>query len=368
MDLGITRVFLGLSEGSLPPRHSRELSTFGQQDAFFQLAALKSQRLHRLRQTFGGQPPHRLVLGPRIVDLDPRPPGWTVDRLAPGFFDVAPGPELDARCAQLADAVVVVNNNDLGRGDGPPAYCDFYARCERTVFIGWDWDNHHWLDRSAMLAAHCDLYAPAHHENLYLMTRYNPCTVGPVYCGTVQWASRTLSEQLPRLIEQPRSDQPLGMHIPYGSFVHRNRIVNTLNRHFTTVGFSDPSFHERSAQERLLEWSGHKAHWIVPVLNDVPIRLFDALATGGIPLVPASLQHLAPARDIPQAHIVFYGPHDVIDPQTVVARANALFDEAGADGIVARHRLALEQHHGNVRIQQMLTAAARQFGWTERAR
>lgn len=365
MDISITRVFLGLSEPTLPPRHSRELSTFGQQDLFFQLAALKSRRLQQLQQTFSASPPRRLVLGPRIVDLDPQPPGWTVERLAPGFFDVAPGPELEARCAQLADALVIVNNNDLGRRDGPPPFCDFFARCERTVFVGWDWDNHHWLDRSAMLATHCDLYAPAHLENLYLLTRYNPCTVGPVPCGTVQWGYRRLAQQLPRLIEQTRSDQPLGMHIPYGSFVQRNRIVSTLNRHYPTVGFSDPSFHDRSAEERLVEWSSHKAHWIVPVLNDVPIRLFDALATGGIPLVPLSLRHLAPVRDIPAPHIVFYGPQDVIDPQPVVARANALFDEGGADGIAARHRLALQQHHGNVRVAEMMAFAARQFGWAE---
>jgi hypothetical protein len=366
MDTTITRLFLGLPEATLPARHARELGSFGQHEALFHLAAAKSRRLARLQEHFAAAPPRRLLLGPRIVDLDPELPGWTVERLDKGFFDAPPGPEFESRAARLDGAVVIVNNNDIGGtgGDSVPAYCDFYARCERTLFVGWDWDNHHWLDRSTLLAAHSDLYAPGHEENLYLLTRYNACTVGPVYCATVQWSRRFLAAQLPAILQQPRSDAPLGMHIPYGNFVYRNRVVGTLNKHYASVGFSDPTFHARSAAERLQEWASHKAHWIVPVLNDVPIRIFDALATGGVPLLPQSLRHLAPARDIGPGHIVFYGPQDIIEPQAVVAQANALFDRGGADGIAARHRLALEQHHGNARIAQMLGFAAAQFGWS----
>lgn len=366
MDATITGIFLGLPESTLPARHGSEMAAFGQQDTFFMLAAAKSRRLARLQEHFVDKPPRRLLLGPRIIDIDPAPPGWTVERLEKGFFDQPLGPDFQARCARLEGAVVIVNNNDIGGTpiDGVPPYGYFFAHCERTLFIGWDWDNHHWLERSTLLAAHCDLYAPAHEENLYLLTRYNACTVGPVYSATVQWSRRFLSDQLPAIVQRPRSDAPLGMHIPYGNFPYRNRVVTTLNKHYPTVGFSDPSFHARTAADRLLEWASHKVHWIAPVMNDVPIRIFDALVTGGIPLLPKSLRHLAPARDIGPDHLVFYGPGDIVEPQAVVARANALFDRSGADGIVARHRLSLDQHHGNSRIAQLLGFAASQFGWS----
>ena len=65
-------------------------------------------------------------------------------------------------------------------------------------------------------------------------------------------------------------------------------------------------------------------------------------------------------------HCVFSGPEDIIDPPRVVARANALFDRGGAYGIAARLRLALENHHGNSRVAEMLGAAVTQFDWSTR--
>jgi hypothetical protein len=368
MDSALTQLFLSLADSTLPARHAREVGAFGQQDALFKLAATKSRRLARLQDRFSARRPHRLLLGPRIADLDTDLPGWKVERLDRGFFDRTSGSDFEARTARLEDAVVIVNNNDItaSAAGGLPSYCEFFSHCERTVFIGWDWDNHHWLERSTLLAAHTDMYAPAHAENLYLLTRYNACTMGPVHCATVQWSRSFLAEQLSAILQQARSDMPLGLHIPYGSFVFRNRVVGTLNQHYPTVGFSNPEFHNRSALERLREWMSHKTHWIVPVLNDVPIRIFDALATGGIPLLPQSLRHLAPACDLGEEHCVFYSPEDIIDPQHVVARANALFDRGGSYGIAARHRLAVEHHHGDSRIAEMVAMAAAQFGWSTR--
>lgn len=344
-----------------PARLGRELAEFGQQDGFFRLAAAKRVRSERLKAHFAGRAPRRLVLSQRLGALDPAPPGWQVEHLGDGALLAADAAARADLAARLADAVVVVNNNDVA---GDAAACAaLQAACTRTVFIGWDWDNHHWLERSATLAATSDLYAPSHLENLWLVTRYNQDTVGPVPCGTVQWSRRELAAALPMLATVPRSDLPLGMHIPYGAFVHRLRVIRALAEHFPSVGFSDRSFHGRTAQDRLAEWAGHKSHWIIPVLNDVPIRLFDALVTGGIPIVPASLRHLAPVCDIPDEHIVFYSPQDIVDPKPVVARANARFDAGGADGLVARHRLALDRHHGNARVEVMLDHARRQFGW-----
>ena len=367
MSLGMAAALAGLADTALPQRHSQEISAFGQQDALFHLAVAKQQRLRRLQVVFANAASRRLLLAPHLAKLDPDFPGWQVDRLGTEVFSVADAATLQQRCASLAGAVVVLNNNDLSGVGNQVAYCALFNACADTLFIGWDWDNHHWLDRSTLLAAHTDLYAPSHQENLYLLTRYNPALVGPVPCASVQWSRRFLNERLVQLLQQPRSNLPLGMHIPYAAFGHRNRVISTLNRHYSTVGFSDPSFHGRSAADRLHEWAGHKLHWIVPVLNDVPIRIFDALITGGVPLVPSSLRHLAPVAGIGEQHVVFYGPADVVEPQAVVARANSIFDQGGLDGVVLRHRLALDLHHGNTRLAKMLDAAALELGWGDAA-
>ncbi len=344
--------YLQIAQRELPVAQSAELVRFAQADSFFHLAVAKSQRWKGLQQHFKGRQPTRLILGANISGFGAQVPGCTVEYLEKGFFAEVGDDVLAAKQARLRDAVVIVNNNDVGAAkDG---YARLYDLCEHTVFVAWDWDNHHWLDLSTFLSAHSDVYAPAHHENLYLLTRYNWLTAGPVYCSTVQWSRQFLSEQLPVMMTAQRSDAPLGKHIPYGAFTYRNRVVSTLSQHYPSVGFSDRTFHVRTPQERLQEWYAHKAHWIAPVLNDVAIRIFDALITGGIPIVPASMQFLPPLRDIPREHIVFSSPEDVVSPAALVAKANALFDAGGADGIVARHRFALDHHHGDGRMADIV--------------
>jgi hypothetical protein len=111
----------------------------------------------------------------------------------------------------------------------------------------------------------------------------------------------------------------------------------------------------------LQEWYSHKLHWIAPVLNDVAIRIFDALSTGGIPIVPASMQFLAPLRDIDRGHVLFSTPDDIMNPKALIERGTAMFDQSGADGIAARHRYALDHHHGDQRMADVMRAVRELF-------
>src|SRR5581483_5939078 len=108
---------------------------------------------------------------------------------------------------------------------------------------------HHWLDVSSFLAAHSDLYAPAHHENLYLLTRYNWATTGPVYCGAVQWSGQFFVEHLQQMLAAERSAEPLGKHSGYEPFKFRNRVVTTLGQHYPSIGFATRNFHVRTPED-----------------------------------------------------------------------------------------------------------------------
>ena len=99
----------------------------------------------------------------------------------------------------------------------------------------------------------------------------------------------------------------------------------------------------------------------MPVLNDVPIRIFDALITGGIPIVPESMRSLSPVNGIPEGHILFFHPEHVLQPQKIVDAALKKFDESGSDGLIARHRYALDHHHGLTRIDEILSYIQRHF-------
>lgn len=341
---------------TLLAKQSAECVSSSQDPFYFQLASLKSARTQSLVQHFSRAKVRRLFVGANISGFAFDEVSCPVEFLEKGFFHETDPEARERKCAHLQDSVVILNNNDVGHNEGTRSYAEFFSRCPGTVFVAWDWDNHHWLELSTFLAVHSDLYAPAHHENLYPLTRFNWLTAGPVYCGSVQWSKPFLAEHLPELLETERVNDPLGMHIPYAPFRFRNQVLATLNQHYPTIGFSDRSFHERTPADRLREWCSHKSHWIVPVLNDVPIRIFDALITGGIPIVPDSLRFLPPVHDIDRKHILFYAPQDVLAPQAIVAKAREMFDEGGHEGILERHRFALKYHHGAARMEQMLKA------------
>jgi hypothetical protein len=336
---------------------------FMQADALFRLAASKSQRLEALKAQFRGRRVERLFLGARLQSMGFRWPGVEVSHLPRDFFRAETASERQRKQAMFDGAIVLLNNNDLAIGEAATHFADYFEKCANTVFLAWDWDNHHWMSSSLFLAVHSDLYFPAHNENMYLLSRLNWLLCGPVPCGTIQWSQDFLARHLPLMLQSERRDQPLGMHVFYPKFAFRNQVVVTLRQHYDTIGFSSAAFHNRSDDDRLREWCSHKAHWIIPVLNDVPIRIFDALVTGGIPIVPESLRFLAPVNAVARDHIVFYGPGDVLDPRPLVARANALFDAGGANGVADRHRLALTLHHGSSRMANMLRCAEESLGF-----
>ncbi len=356
--VSIAQLFTNLNDHELPARQVREYMVFGQSEAFFHLAVAKDIRIKTLREHFARTGLRKIYLSANLAGFESSIEGVEIGTLEKDFFQESDSARRLAKKVQLGGCVVIVNNNDAGTADSREAYARFFGECEATCFVVWDWDNHHWLDLSPFLAAHSDVYAPAHHENLYLLSRYNWRIVGPVYSSSVQWPRKYLEEQLQGMLEMERSDAPLGMHIPYSPFSFRLQMITTLNQFYPSIGFSSHSFHGRSSADRLKEWCSHKTHWIAPVLNDVPIRIFDALVTGGIPIVPESLRFLPPVNAIPRNFIAFYSATDIVQPQDCVARANGLFDAGGRDGMVARHQLALQHYHGDASIRQMLAYAA----------
>jgi len=343
----ITDLFYALPDNDFAARQASDYIAATQHERFFHLARAKQARMAALGAYFSRAGLRKILISDNLRGCAFADPKVPVEYLDKDFFARAD----PAREKPFLDgAVVIVNNNDVDMA----GYAKLYDFCDRTCFIAWDWDNHHWLDLSVFLAAHSDIYAPAHHENLYLLSRYNWLTCGPVYCACVQWSRAFLADRLVTILTTERSPEPLGKHIPYASFLFRLQVIAILQQHYPSIGFSDRTFHNRTPESRFAEWCSHELHWIVPVLNDVPIRIFDALITGGIPIVPESLRLLPPIDAIDRQHILFYGADDLLAPQKLVARGHALFQHGGRDGMVARHRFALERHHGECRMRQML--------------
>ena len=258
-------------------------------------------------------------------------------------------------------SLLIINNNDLSDISNFHNYVNFYHANPYTCFVVWDWDNHHWLNLGILSALFSDIYCPSHNENMLLFSRLNTNTFGPVFCSCVQWSRDFLYAHTATISNMARKNEPLGQHKPYPKFQYRNRVVLTLNQKYPSVNFSSPHYDSLSNLERLEEWARHKCHWIVPVLNDIPIRIFDALISGGIPIVPSSLRGLEPIRQINPNFIEFYDALDVVEPEQVIARAVRKFDEGGLASVHERFDFAMKHHHFDKSLADMCSFLARVY-------
>lgn len=99
-----------------------------------------------------------------------------------------------------------------------------------------------------------------------------------------------------------------------------------------------------------------------PIYNDVPIRLFDALLAGAIPIVPYGLSDLGLSfSDEEQGRlpVLSYLPDDLQSLRTVHREAVARFDEGGAAAAERRRSLALSRHMFVHRIALVLSHIVR---------
>ena len=113
--------------------------------------------------------------------------------------------------------------------------------------------------------------------------------MGGIPCGSNQWSSDFIKNYGVNNLLNKRSLLPLGKYYFYEKFIHRNKLITTLSNNYPDIGFVQNDFHQLTPEQKWGEWSNHALHWIAPVLNDLPIRFFDALITGGIPIIPSGL-------------------------------------------------------------------------------
>jgi hypothetical protein len=245
-----------------------------------------------------------------------------------------------------------LTNNDIG--ESLPKYIDLYNNNPDVLFVIWDWDSQHWVYMSSMLALHCDFYIPATSENAFLLSHFNPFVIGPVFVGAHQWTRRFLMDNI-ELFFEDRLNVPLGPHAFYGNFARRNRAISTVSKVYPSVNFGNHDYKVKSELDNLKEWAQHKTHWVAPVLGGVPIRVFNALITGGIPILPAFYKNL-PEISILGNSPLYYDVSDLIEPEMINQAAVAKFDLGGESGLIQRISNAIENHHVDGHCERIFNA------------
>ena len=318
-----------------------------QNDALYEMVKQKNARVRTLRERFSQ------IEKPKV---------YLTDHI---FHAVELGNNMELfnikdRNEPFVDSIVIFSNNNVMVDNNINKYIQLWLSSPTSIFVVWDFDNHHWFSLSSMLAACSDLYVPTHSDNLEPLSRYNNIMMGPVSSGVIQWSKKYLEEHFEIINNTERSDEPYGTHIEYPQFPYRNKNLKLLTQKMPNVKLVDGSYHGRDQLDRLKEWSSYKVHWIVPVLNDAPIRIYDALITGGIPIVPRSIKYHRDIIDL-QKYILFYDYEDIQNPLTITEKGVNMFNEGGKDALFDRHLLAIDQHHVDTRVQTILRGVYDEF-------
>jgi hypothetical protein len=321
-----------------------------QSNELFNMVRFKNHRNRALKQNFKDRFSGKIYLTDHIFHaVRYNPPNAKIE-----FFNMQKSPAI------IHNSIVILSNNNVMVDNALSKYVELFLASESSIFVIWDFDNHHWLALSGVLAALSDLYVPTHSDNLEGLSRFNNVMAGPVGSGTIQWTKQYILDNNNIVTDTVRTNDPLGTHIEYPQFINRQKTLQILHNTLSSVKLVDGSYHGRDMLDRFKEWCSHKSHWIVPVLNDAPIRIFDSLITGGIPIIPRALKY---HKDIVNIwdHVLFYDYEDIHNPIPITEAANRKFDSEGLLGIMNRQSIVMDNYHVDNRVQTILKAVQDEF-------
>ena len=275
------------------------------------------------------------------------------------FFNLG----INEQCDLLDSRLFIFTNHFVqdGTGDVDILYRvkqleELRRRLERSLFVCWDWDNHHALHVSTLMASLSDVYFYAHDANLYFLRQY--CTrIYRLPCSSYQFRTDFILRSISKIVKKERKFDFKGVHVYYPLFVNRNIAVKTMSNRYPMVHFMDNSrnYHQMSDSDRLDDWLESYFIFIAPTLLDVPCRLFDTLLTGGIPFVPRSLASDEVLAGIHDDDIVFYDDLDLLSPENLLIEGRSKLDRWGDTGIVRRVFYAAFNHNFCSRFRAMMT-------------
>lgn len=335
----------------------------GQTEAQLNSLVGRAQRVRPLLQTWLGGP-RTLFLGKFL--FKPGIEDHFRGRVDLRYFDIEQvlNLPLETLAGELAGAVVLLNNNELMRSDALQLLQHLYLACPDTIFITWLFDNHHMANHGAMIGLCSDLIYPAHCDNIQVLNRFCPYVRGPLTAPTIAWSISAVRDLVTAgLFDLNRPVRLSGGYYHYQPFVFRNTILgrNMKPEHDWAIRFmnhdEDNAYWKRTPEHQWNEWLKSKSNLVVPTLNDLPIRFFDALLTGNVPLLPRSLQYLVealPGEPLNAEDVVWFDYADLTDLKPLVDLACARFESGAVQGIERRHRWAIRNHMVEHRIDRVL--------------
>lgn len=119
----------------------------------------------------------------------------------------------------------------------------------------------------------------------------------------------------------------------------------------------DPTrYFSLAAEDRWRDWAEYKVGLILPYHFDLPIRFFDSLLTGQVPIVPTwcrDFDHVIPPHVQQSLPVVRLAEASVEAIRAAWREALTRYDADGDQGAQRRHLFALEHHHLANRLEEI---------------
>ena len=223
----------------------------------------------------------------------------------------------------------------------------------------WTWDNHHSRRRNLQIAALGDLVVPGHNFCASYLTSPHTILGSHVPLATNQWGRARAAALFGQFRDAPRDDALHGSFTGWRIIPDRAVLVracmDAIPGHALRVLGSEGrrAYFARDPADRWRDWSQYKVGLVLPFNNDLSTRLFDALLTGQVPLLPdwcEDIDAVIPVELQRTLPIVRFGTASAAAIEAAWREGLRRYDADGAAGAERRHRFALENHHIGLRL------------------
>lgn len=263
----------------------------------------------------------------------------------------------------IEGSIVIINSNDLFKKNSIKKYQNLVRSCTETIFALYLYDNHHIISTSVLFASLSDIVITAHPHHSYLLSNYCSYVISPICAPIYSWSMPEILKYEENIFNMNRKFDLGGSFNKYEQFTLRNEIIYSLinksfnwDIKFNNLHHSD-NYQNKTPAERILEWTSYKTSLIVSTQDDIPIRFFDSMLTGSIPIVHNILKNQIESLEGIQYiknHICWFTEYDLIDFEEVVERATKLFDSHGLSGIRERTTWAMKFHMRESTIHEIV--------------
>ncbi|MBY6265768.1 hypothetical protein EI613_28200 [Azospirillum sp. 412522] len=272
--------------------------------------------------------------------------------------------------ARLTDSLIETDILILNTGgEDYTGLRDFLSRRGfKGIICLWMHDNHIAHSANLRTVLEADVYFCSHHgaqhEDYLLNSVSLSAPILPACYRNLPLD--TVRSLMARHADLPRLSRVVAPYFLYRGF-KRTAYLETLRREcpelacfFTDENDRKEEYYDAiTEEEKAARWLFFKSSIVVPLHDDLSIRLFDGLIWGHTVLVPGTLpafDHVVDAQDAARLGIVRYdsaqGPAGV---SKAAREAIAIFDRQGQDGVRRRHRYVMAGHLHGHRVRALLS-------------